>query len=105
MRRIRLVSDSWSSEAVQPSSFFERLRGLIGQPHAVRLLFETSSVHTLGMTRPISVVVIGKDRRVLRAQSLQPNRVIYEPMARFILEMPDAAALPEVGALVEIVNV
>jgi hypothetical protein len=31
--------------------------------------------------------------------------VIYEPMARFILEMPDAAALPAVGALVEIVNV
>jgi hypothetical protein len=57
------------------------------------------------MTRPISVVVIGRDRRVIRAQSLQPNRVIYEPMARFILEMPDAAALPAVGALVEIVNV
>lgn len=105
MRRIRLVTDGWSSEAARASTFIERFRGLRGEPDDARVLFETSSVHTLGMARSISVVMMDHDLRVIRAQSLLPNRLIYERKARFILELPEATELPAVGAIVEIVDV
>jgi len=105
MRRVRLVTDSWSCEASRPSTFIERLRGLRAEPDDARLLFETSSVHSLGMTRSISVVMIDHDLRVIRAQSLLPNRLIYERRARFILEMPDDTELPAIGARVEVLDV
>lgn len=105
MRKVRLATDGWVSEASRATSFIERLQGLRGKPDDARLLFETSSVHTLGMTRSISVVMIDRDLRVIRAQALLPNRVIYEPTARFILELPGNTALPAVGSRVVIVDV
>ena len=59
----------------------------------------------MGMTRSISVVMIDHDLRVIRAQSLLPNRLIYERRARFILEMPDDTELPTIGARVEVLDV
>jgi uncharacterized membrane protein (UPF0127 family) len=105
MRRVRLVSDKWASEALQASTFIERFRGLRGEPNDARLLFQTSSVHTIGMTRSISIVMMDDDLRVIRAQSLLPNRVVHERSARFILELPHGMELPAVGAGVVIVDV
>lgn len=105
MRRVRLVTDEWATEASLASTFIQRFQGLRGQPDDARLLFETPSVHTLGMSRTVSVVMIDDDLRVIRAQSLLPNRVVYERTARFILELPDDAELPAIGAGVEIVDV
>ncbi|MEX1124100.1 MAG: hypothetical protein WD895_00735 [Acidimicrobiia bacterium] len=105
MRKVRLVTDEWVSEASRPSTFIERFRGLRGEPDDARLLFETSSVHTLGMTRSISVVMIDHDLRVIRAQSLLPNRVIHDRTAQFILELPCDTELPAIGASVEIIDV
>ncbi|MEX1135210.1 MAG: hypothetical protein WED83_10245 [Acidimicrobiia bacterium] len=104
MRRVRLATDGLASEAYRASTFIERFRGLRGGPDDARLLFETSSVHTLGMSRSICVVMIDHDLRVIRAQSLLPNRVTFEPTARFILELPLGAELPAIGASVEIVD-
>jgi uncharacterized membrane protein (UPF0127 family) len=57
------------------------------------------------MHLPISVVMIDSDLRVVRAQSLLPNRVVYERRARFILELPEASALPALGTALEIADV
>ena len=105
MRRVRLIADGWSSEASRPSTFIERFRGLRAEASHARLLFETSSVHSFGMTRAISVVMIDHDLQVIRAQTLSPNRLIHERRARFILELPDDTELPAIGASVEILDV
>lgn len=105
MKRVRLVTDGWSAEALLASTFYERWRGLRDGPTQPRLLIEASSVHTFGMHLPISVVMIDSDLRVVRAQSLLPNRVVYERRARFILELPEASALPALGTAVEIADV
>jgi uncharacterized membrane protein (UPF0127 family) len=105
MKRVSLVTDGWSTEALRASTFYERWRGLRGTPTQPRLLIETSSVHTFGMHLSISVVMIDSDLRVVRAQSLLPNRVVYERKARFILELPEASALPALGAEVNIADV
>lgn len=105
MRRVRLISEGWISEAARAVTFIERFRGLRGEPDGARLLLETSSVHTLGMKRSISVVMIDRDLKVIRAQALMPNRVIFERSARFILEVPRGSQLPAVGSRVEIIDV
>jgi len=105
MSTVRLVDGTWSTEASRAATFGERFRGLRGEDADTRLLFETSSVHTFGMTRSISVVMIDYELRVVRAQTLSPNRVVFEPRARFILEMPDHSDLPALGSAVEIVDV
>jgi len=104
MRQVRLVTDGWSAEALRASTFYERWRGLRDEPTR-SLLIETSSVHTFGMPDPISVVMIDSDLRVVRAQSLPPNRVVYERRARFILELPEASPLPALGTPMEIADV
>ncbi len=86
-------------------TFIERFRGLRGQPADARLLFETSSIHTIGMGRSIALVMIGPDRRVVRVQTLAPNRMVRERGARFILELPEGAEVPPEGAGVVIVDV
>jgi len=105
MRRVRLVSDGWASEASRPATFVERFRGLRGQPVDARLLFESSSIHTIGMRRSIALVMIGSDRRVVRVQTLAPNRMVRERAARFILELPEGAELPIEGDDVVIIDV
>ena len=99
-----MFTDGWASEATQAVTFFERFRGLRGQANDARLLIQTSSIHTIGMTRSIGLVLIGPDRRVIRVQTLAPNRLIRERAARFILELPEGAAVPEEGAQVEVVD-
>jgi uncharacterized membrane protein (UPF0127 family) len=105
MRRVRLATGDWVSEAFRPSTFIERFRGLRGQPDDARLLFEATSVHTIGMTRSIEVVAIGGDQRVLRVQTLPPNHLVRVPGARFILELPGGTELPVTGDDVEITDV
>ncbi len=105
MRRVRLVSDGWASEASRPATFVERFRGLRGQPVDARLLFETSSIHTIGMHRSIALVMIGSDRRVVRVQTLAPNRLVRERAARFILELPEGAEVPSEGDDIVITDV
>jgi uncharacterized membrane protein (UPF0127 family) len=105
MRRVRLTTENWVSEASRPSTFIERFRGLRGQPDDARLLFNARSVHTIGMSRSIEIVAIGNDRRVLRVQTLPPNRLVRVPGARFILELPRGTELPVTGADVVITDV
>jgi uncharacterized membrane protein (UPF0127 family) len=105
MKRVRLVTNGWRAEAMWASTFHERWRGLRGEPAHSPLLIETSSVHTFGMHMPISVVMIDSDLRVVRAQSLPPNRVVYERRARFILELPEKSVVPALGSPLEIADV
>jgi uncharacterized membrane protein (UPF0127 family) len=104
MRRVRVVTGDWASEASRAVTFVERFRGLRGQPDDARILFETSSIHTIGMTRPINLVMISPDRRVIRVQTLGPNRIVRERGARFILELPKGAEVPSEGAHVEVID-
>ncbi len=99
-----MVAEGWVSEATRAVTFFERFRGLRGQPDDARILFETSSIHTIGMSRSIALVMIAADRRVIRVQTLAPNRLVRERGARFILELPEGAEVPNEGAHVEVID-
>jgi len=57
------------------------------------------------MRRSIALVMIGSDRRVVRVQTLAPNRMVRERAARFILELPEGAELPIEGDDVVIIDV
>ena len=105
MRRVRLTAGGWSSEAEQAVTFVDRFRGLRALSPGARLLIETRSVHTIGLTRPINVVVIGRDGSVLDTRTLTRNRVLVNRLARHILEVPHGSDLPDLDSKVEIVDV
>ncbi|MBW3630696.1 MAG: DUF192 domain-containing protein [Gemmatimonadetes bacterium] len=79
-----LVADRW----------WERLRGLIGQPPLPPgdgvLLSPCQSVHTWGMRYPIDVVFLDDQHRVVALYpALPPRRLTrWHRSARFALELP-----------------
>jgi hypothetical protein len=105
MRRVRLVAGGWSSEAEQAVTFIERFRGLRSLGPDARLLIRARSVHTIGMSRPIGVLVIAHDGAVLDARTLSRNRVLFHNRARHILEVPEGSDLPPLESRVEINDV
>ena len=74
-----------------------RLRGLIGRPPSPTplLLVPARSVHTFGMRRPIDVVFLDADLRVLKVvHALRPRRLVAARGAVAVLELvPRAATL------------
>lgn len=76
---------------------WERLRGLLGRPPLRAdeglLLVPCASVHTFGMTRPIDVVYLDRDWRILRiVAGLRPGRVSWTWRAVATLELAAGAA-------------
>ena len=72
-----MTAADWSSEADQATTFIERFRGVRGGPPRASLLLETRSVHTIGLGRPIGVVVIDRGFRVVETKTLARNRILY----------------------------
>jgi uncharacterized membrane protein (UPF0127 family) len=87
--QIRLAATPWA-----------RLRGLIGRPPSPTplLLVPARSVHTFGMRRPIDVVFLDAELRVLRVvRGLRPGRVAGARGAVAALELVAGAATLEPG--------
>jgi hypothetical protein len=105
MRRVRLSAGEWSANAEQATSFVDRLRGLRALSAHDRLLIETRSIHTIGLGRAVTVVVVGRDRRVLESTTLGPNRVLVRMPARYLLELPAGSEVPPPRAILQIVDV
>lgn len=78
------------------SSWFERLRGLLGLPSPATdealLIRPCSSVHTFFMGYAIDLIFLDRDWRTLRlVKSLQPWRMAACPKAAMVLELADGA--------------
>ncbi len=71
-----------------------RLRGLLGRrPPRPLLLAPAASVHTCFMRRPIDVVFLDAELRVVRVvRGLRPWRLAAAVGARAVLELPEGEA-------------
>ena len=77
-----------------------RLRGLIGRPPSPTplLLVPARSVHTVGMRRPIDVVFVDADLRVLKVvHAMRPGRLAVARGAVAALELVAGAATVRPG--------
>jgi uncharacterized membrane protein (UPF0127 family) len=81
-----------------PTRFAERWRGL--RTRHGGMLFRAVSVHGFGMKRPLTVVAIDRNGRVIDVATLRPRRVYFKPAARLLLELEQSLERPEVGAVV-----
>ena len=99
-----MTAGEWSSEADRATTFIERFRGVRGGPAGASFLLETRSVHTIGLGRPIGVVVIDRGFRVIEAKTLARNRILYRLTARFMLELPAGTDPPPLHATLEIID-
>ena len=77
-----------------PTRFAERWRGM--RSVAGAMLFDGPSVHSFGMDRPLTVVGIGSDQRVVAVRMLAPARVLVLA-ARRILELETFIIPPRLG--------
>ncbi|MDI7278154.1 MAG: DUF192 domain-containing protein [Anaerolineae bacterium] len=101
MKRVRLLNRTRGTivarEAEVASSWFCRLRGLIGrrqlEPGHGLIIRPCSSVHTFFMAFPIELLFVGEGNQVLRAtEAIDPWRIgPIVPGARYVVELPAGA--------------
>lgn len=91
-----------SIRASRATSFLDRLLGLRSPASRPSLVIQASSVHTFGMKTPIAVVGLDARMRVIGARQVPPGRVVWFRRARYMLEMPFGASLPESGTLIRL---
>ncbi|MGZ6544245.1 MAG: DUF192 domain-containing protein [Actinomycetota bacterium] len=90
MRRVAISSPRgarWRADV--PSQRRERMRGLRGRalgPDQALLLERCRSVHTIGMTFPITVVFLDASWRVTRVTRTPGGRIVFGRRARHVLE-------------------
>lgn len=84
-------------EVFVAETFGERLRGLIGRPPHWAMLLPGSSVHSVGMRRPIVVVALDADFRVVETTRLDPMRVFSAKASHWMVELPSDADVPRRG--------
>lgn len=86
-----------AEDAELASSWFARLRGLIGRaglrPGEGLVIDPCSSIHTFFMAFPIEVLFVDEGNRVLRAtQPVAPWHIgPIQPGARYVVELPAGA--------------
>jgi uncharacterized membrane protein (UPF0127 family) len=73
-----------------PETRRERMRGLRGHPppgpREAMMFRECRSVHTFGMSEPISVVFLDREMRVIQVRPSRPGRFVMRRSARHVLE-------------------
>ncbi len=90
MRRFSIIGPRgarWQVDA--PDGPGERRRGVRGRALGVdqaMLLESCRSVHTIGMTFPITVVFLDASRRVTRVERTPAGRIMFCRRARHVLE-------------------
>ena len=105
MRQIRLKAPGWDSVlASHATSFSERLAGIRAKS-VEAVLLDTSSVHTIGMSRPIELVALDAELKVVETRTVVRNRVVWVRSARHILELPAGSVVPRIAQRVELIDV
>ncbi len=84
------------------TSFWARLRGVHRTGPDVGVLMAVRTVHTFGMRRPLGIVALDADRRVVMTEQLTPGRIARHRRARWYLELPAHRALPPAGVVLEL---
>jgi len=81
-----------SHNVFEAKSLRERLFGLVGKDGKKSLLLHTRfGIHTFGMPRPIDVLVLDQQNRVIKLRSnLPPNRIfLWNPKYSTVIELPE----------------
>lgn len=99
-----MSTGAWSAHAVQATTFLDRFRGLHALTADDSLLIQARSIHTLGLGRPVEVVVVDRDLVVSESTTLGPNRVFVRLPAWYMLELPVGSALPALRSRLEITD-
>jgi hypothetical protein len=105
MRRVALSTANWAATGYFAQTFAERLLGLWRVPEGSTVVLPVSSVHSFGRRRPLEVVGLDAEGRVVSAKTLEPNRIVVIPGARIIIESPGGGPLPALGDRVELTDV
>jgi uncharacterized protein len=77
---------------IQAKGILAQMRGLIGYPKAIPMLFKTRfGIHTFGMGFPIDVIVLDKNKTIVAVKpSLKPNHIyLWNPKYPQIIELPE----------------
>lgn len=101
MYQVELSTAGWSTRAYLARTFADRLLGNLRTPPGTALVLRTRSVHSFGQSRPIEVVGLDCDMKVVAVKTLDPNRVSVIRSARIILELPAGSPVPNVADRVE----
>lgn len=77
-------------KAKQASTFWQKSLGLLVTKKIKPLFFQTRwGIHTFGMTEPIDVVILDKQRVVAIKEDMKPNSIfLWNPKYKDVLELP-----------------
>ena len=103
---IQLTDRTWRSGPILVAlGFHRRLRGIRAVPPGWGVLLRGRSVHTLGLSSPLTVITLDGSGRVRRAGRVPPGRVLMDPGAVWIAELPPAGRPPGVGRLMQVLPI
>jgi uncharacterized membrane protein (UPF0127 family) len=105
MQRVAISTADWATTGFFARTFTERLLGLWRVPEGSTVVLPVSSVHSFGRRRPLELIGVDAGRRVVSLRTLEPNRILFIPGARMVIEAPAGAPLPSVGDRVEMTDV
>ena len=106
MKTVRLSAEKWPGVlASRAHSFRDRFLGIKSGDSERALLIGGRSVHSFGLHKPLRLVGLDRDMRVIDTRTLPPKRVAYFASARFILELEESATTPLPGSVVEVSDV
>jgi len=104
MQRVALSAPEWATTGYLARTFTDRLLGVWRAPAGSAVVLPVTSVHSFGRRRALDLVGIDAGMRVVATMTLRPNRVMFIPSARMIVELPAGSPLPEVGDQIEITH-
>jgi hypothetical protein len=94
---VDLSADDWSIDGVKVlTSRAERYIG-IGSMSDRSVLLLTRSIHTFGMKKTISIVVLDVSGTVVQTGVVHPSRIVWFPGLRWVIETGTGATLPPPG--------
>jgi len=100
-----LKAGEWSITGLPVmETFVQRLRGVRISVTDRGLVIPRSAVHSVGLSRTLELVAVGKGDRVVDVRTLAPNRFAWFRGAEYIIELPEGSGVPAVGSIVEMTH-
>ena len=99
MKVIALSSTDWESgPVVWARGFIARLRGMKAFDPPVSVLLETSLIHTVGISRAITIVGLSEDLVVGEVRRVPPRSFVRLRGSRYVFELRDDLQPPPQGS-------
>ncbi len=99
MEVVVLSSTDWESgPVVWAKGFLGKFRGAKPFDRSVSVLLETASIHTVGISRTITVVGLSKDLVVEEVRRVSPRSFVRLRGSRYVLELGDHLQPPSQGS-------